>query len=133
MILIEISGDPVPWAAHRGYGKRAFNPRKEQREKYQWQIKAQYNQLDPLSGPLKVDYTYFVGIPKSTSKIRRMQMLNGKMHPITRPDIDNYDKFLSDCLTDIVWQDDSQVIEKMSRKIYGEREKTIIRIEALYG
>jgi len=131
MILIEISGDPVPWAAHRGYGKRAFNPRKEQREKYQWQIKAQYNQLDPLSGPLKVDYTYFVGIPKSTSKIRRMQMLNGKMHPITRPDIDNYDKFLSDCLTDIVWQDDSQVIEKMSRKIYGEREKTIIRIESL--
>ena len=132
MILIEISGDPVPWAAHRGYGKRAFNPRKEQREKYQWQIKAQYNQLKPMEGPIKVDYTYFVGIPKATSKVRRMQMLNGMMHPITRPDIDNYDKFLSDCLTSIVWVDDSQVIEKMSRKIYGEREKTIIKVMSIH-
>src|SRR5580692_5263057 len=131
MILIEISKPPVPWAAHGGYGKRGFNPRRKDRETYQWQIRSQYNQLNPLSGPVKVEYIYFVGMPKSTSKVRRLQMLNGMMHPIKRPDLDNYDKFLSDCLTDIVWEDDSQVVEKISRKVYGEVEKTVIKVTAI--
>jgi Holliday junction resolvase RusA-like endonuclease len=45
--------------------------------------------------------------------------------------VDNYDKFVSDCLTGIVWEDDSQVVEKISRKVYGEVEKVIIKVEAI--
>lgn len=131
MILIEILMPPVPWAAHGGYGKRSFNRRAPERQKFQWQIKAQYNQLNPLAGPVKVEYCYHMAIPKATSKARRLQMLNGLMHPIKRPDLDNMDKFLSDCLTGIVWVDDSQIVEKISRKVYGETEKTIVRVEAI--
>lgn len=133
MILIEIDGIPVPWKAHAGYGKKAFNPRYKEREYYQWQIRAQYNQLNPLSGPVRVHYSYFMPIPIGTSKIRKLQMLNGLMHPIKRPDVDNFDKFLSDCLNGIIFDDDSQIVDKYSRKIYAERPKTLITIEALHG
>ncbi len=133
MILIEIIGEPVSWKAHGGYGKRAFSLTRHEKEKYQWQIRSQYNQLNPLGGPVRVHYCFHVPIPKATSRPRRAQMLNGVMHPIKRPDIDNYDKFLSDCLTGIVWEDDSQIVEKYSKKIYGEILKTIIRVEAING
>jgi Holliday junction resolvase RusA-like endonuclease len=131
MILIEIHALLVSWKAHAGYGKRAFNPRQPEREYYQWQIKAQYNQSLPLSGPLRVYYSFYRQIPKSASKMRTTQMLNGMMHPITRPDLDNYNKFLSDCLNGIVWEDDSQVVELNAKKLYGEKEKTLIRIEPI--
>ncbi len=55
------------------------------------------------------------------------------MFPMTRPDIDNYNKFLSDCLNGIVWVDDAQVVELNAKKLYGEKEKTLIRIEAING
>lgn len=133
MILIEIHREPVAWMAHGGYGRKSFNPRGVEKDYYTWQIKAHYTQCIPLSGPVKVDYTYFLPIPKGVSKVRRLQMLNGMMHPIKRPDIDNFDKFLSDCLTKIVFEDDSQIVHKVSRKIYGETPKTLIKIEVLNG
>lgn len=131
MILIELFGTPTPWAAHKGYGKKAYNPRSEQIEKYRWQIRAQFNQNNPISGAVRVNYCYHVMVPKGTSKVRKIQMLNGVMYPIKRPDLDNYDKLLSDCFNGIVWDDDSQVVEKISRKIYGDVEKTIVTIEPL--
>src|ERR1700676_3304525 len=110
MILIEINKIPVPWRAHAGYGKRSYNPRLAEKEYYQWQIRAQYNQGSPISGPIQVIYTYHMPIPKASSKVRTLQMLNGKMHPIKRPDLDNLNKFLSDTLIGLVIEDDSQIV-----------------------
>lgn len=133
MILLEINGIPVPWKAHGGFGKRAFNHRKADRERVQWFLRAQYNQNQLLCGPIRVSYSYYVPIPKGTSKARKLQMLNGLMHPIKRPDVDNFNKFLSDCLTGIIWEDDSQVVELTARKLYGDTPKTVIRVESING
>lgn len=133
MILIQISKQPVPWRAHGGYGKRSYNPRLPEKEFYQWQIRSQYNQTKPISGPVSVVYTYHMPIPKATSKIRRLQMLNGMSHPIKRPDLDNLNKFLSDTLIGLVIDDDSQIISLQARKIFGESPKTVIQIEAFNG
>lgn len=131
MILIEIDGVPENWVSHAGYGKRSFNPKHYKREQVRWQVKSQYNQVAPLFGPIRANYTFHCPIPKGTSKARTLQMLNGMMHPIKRPDLDNFNKFLSDSLTGIVWEDDSQVVELISRKIYGEKPKTVIKVEAI--
>lgn len=131
MILIEIDGNPIPWKSHGGFGKRSFNPRNGEREKIQWQIRAQYNQISPLTGPIRCSYTYFMPIPKTISNIRRLQMLNGLMHPIKRPDIDNLNKFLSDTLIGLIIEDDSQIVSLTATKIYGERPKTVIKLEAI--
>lgn len=131
MILIEISGVPIPWRAHAGYGKRSFNPRFKEREAFQWQIRAQYNRLEPISGPVRTEYTFHMPIAKSTSKIRRLQMLNGMIHHIVRPDATNLLKMYEDCLKGIVFVDDSQVCEISARKIFDERPRVVIKIEEL--
>ena len=131
MILIDLSGVPVSWKAHAGYGKRSFNPRFVEREAYQWQIKSQYNQLNPLRGPVRTHYTFHMPIPKTTSKIRRFQMLNGVMYHLKRPDVTNLIKFYEDCLKGIVFEDDSQVVEINAHKIYDERPRVVIKVEAI--
>lgn len=131
MILFEIGGLPIPWKVHAGFGRKSFNPRFKEKEFYQWQIKSYYNQALPLAGPIKMDYTYHMPIPKGTSKAKYLQMLNGIMHPIKRPDLDNLNKFLSDCFIGIVIEDDSQIVDLHAKKIYSEIPKTIIKLESL--
>jgi Holliday junction resolvase RusA-like endonuclease len=131
MILIEISGIPVPWKSHGGYGKRSYNPRYRQREQIQWQIRSQWNQEKPIGGPVRIEFTFHMPIPTGTSKIRRISMLNNKLHHIKRPDLSNCTKFLEDCLKEIVIEDDSQVVEMFSRKIYSEKPRSVIKIDTI--
>lgn len=131
MILLQVDGIPVPWRAHGGYGRKSFNPRFREKEYYVWQLKSQYNQIEPIAAPVKMEYTYHMPIPITTSRMRRMQMLNGMMHPMKRPDLDNLNKFLSDCLIGIIILDDSQIVELKCSKIYSERPHTLIKVEAI--
>lgn len=128
MILLQIDGPPVPWAAHQGYGRRAYNPKQKEREYAQWQIKAYFNQQNPIAGPVRLICEYHLPIPTSTRKAIRTQMLNGMVYHIKKPDVDNLNKFLCDCLKTIVFEDDSQVIEINAKKIYSESPKTIIKV-----
>lgn len=133
MILIEIEGDPENWVSHGGYGRRAFNRKGVKIEQLKWQVRAQYNQLAPICGPIRCEYIFHMPIPKSTSKIRKLQMLNGKIHHMVRPDVTNLLKLNEDVLKGIVFADDSQVVENIARKIYSERPRVIIKIEAING
>lgn len=130
MILLTIDSLPVPWKTHGGYGKRSFNRCAKEKGNYQWQIRSQWNR-EVISTPIQVEYTYHMPIPKGTSKPKTLQMLNGIIHHLVRPDLDNLDKFLSDCLIGTVLQDDSQICKKSSQKIYGLVPKTVIKIYAL--
>lgn len=58
-------------------------------------------------------------------------MLAGIMHHVKRPDTSNLTKLCEDSLTGIVFEDDSQVVEIQAKKLYGEKEKTLIMIESL--
>lgn len=55
-------------------------------------------------------------------------MVDGTLRPITRGDRGNYLKFLEDCLIGIVIKDDSIIVDGPVRKVYGEKGKTIIKI-----
>lgn len=126
MIQLEVQGDPVPWSSHRGHGKKSFNPKFKEREYARWQLRSQWNQKTPLQGPIKLHCTFFFVPPKSTSKIRTKQMLNGIMHHIVKPDTSNCLKFIEDCLKTIVFEDDNQVVELTGRKLYAQNARTLI-------
>lgn len=128
MILLQIDGVPTPWASHKGIGRKSYNPRYKERSFAQWQIKAQYNQREPLQGPLWAEFIFHIPIPIGTSKARKIQMLNGMIFPQTRPDRTNYLKFIEDCLNGIVINDDAQIVAGPISKIYAETPKTIIKI-----
>lgn len=134
MICIELFGSPVPQSRPR-FSKTAgyvhtYDPLKKIKEAYQWQIRSQYRE-NPLNGPLLVEISFFLPVPKSTSGIRRNQMLNGILHHITKPDIDNLAKFSLDCLNKLVFHDDSQVQELRLKKLYASVPCTTIRIHPL--
>jgi len=124
----EIEGKPIPWAAHKGYGRRAFNPRYKEREFYQWKLRQQYLHDFPIETAVKVSVTYFMSIPTSFSKKMKEKALSGELLHVKRPDVDNLNKFLMDCIKDVVIKDDSQIVEQTAKKVYGAVARTFVEV-----
>lgn len=130
MIQIELYGKPTPWAASRTNGKHHYNPKNKEKEHARWQIKAQYRDT-PLTGAISLDFTFFMPIPKSTSLVKRKQMLSHLILPTVKVDATNLQKFYEDCLKGIVIEDDQFVTDVASRKRYSEKPGVLIRIISL--
>jgi Holliday junction resolvase RusA-like endonuclease len=60
---------------------------------------------------LTVSLTFWVQKPKTAKKTAQ---------PVTRPDLDQYVKLVLDACNGFLWHDDSQVVEIIARKDYGE-------------
>jgi Holliday junction resolvase RusA-like endonuclease len=131
MISLELFGDPIPAARPKFRRIKDFvstyDPQAKLKEGYRWQLQSQYREL-PITTPVAVVTLFFMPIPKSTSGIRRRQMLSGLIQHDKRPDVDNLQKFVLDCLHKLVIQDDSQIVDLRGRKIYATKPGTIIRI-----
>lgn len=131
MYEFTISGNPVPWKSHGGYGKRSFSPRYKEREFYRWTIKQQMSGLSKISGAIALRVIYHITIPGSYSIKKKRAILSGQIYPIKRPDLTNYNKFLEDCLTGLVWEDDSQIVRIEASKQYSSETKTVIFVNIL--
>lgn len=88
-----------------------------------------YRKTQPLEGRLAVTVKAFFGIPKSTSKANREEMLQGSMSPVKKPDIDNIAKIIIDALNKLAFQDDNQITRLVVEKEYAEEEKVHVKIE----
>ncbi len=131
MISLDLFGPPIPAARPRfnSRTKHAYEVPEQARMKegYRWQLKSQYRE-PPLGCALSIDITFYMPIPKATSRPRTRDMLNGKLHHICKPDIDNLQKFVLDCLNGLVIEDDRCVIEIRARKLYSTKPGTLIRL-----
>ncbi|QPQ35919.1 RusA family crossover junction endodeoxyribonuclease [Lysinibacillus sp. JNUCC-52] len=68
-------------------------------------------------------------IPKSFSKKKHQQAVEGALRPTTKPDIDNLAKGIKDGLSKVIWHDDSQVTELVARKLYSDNPRAEVTIE----
>jgi Holliday junction resolvase RusA-like endonuclease len=93
--------------------------------KDQWKYK-------PIDGGVSVEFMFHMPIPKSTTKKRKWEMEHGEAHHLKKPDIDNLEKFMLDCMNGIVWNDDRQIVKLVSRKQYNIEPKTIIDVKNAY-
>ncbi len=84
-----------------------------------------------LNGEIKACITAVFPVPKSDSKKKRAQKLEGTIRPTVKPDCDNIAKIVLDALNHIAYDDDSQVVSLELQKIYGEEPKTIVTLEEL--
>ena len=96
----------------------------------QWQIRP-YAPSEPLSGPVHVDITFLMPIPKSVSASQRRQMIANNVHAIKRPDIDNLAYIITNAMKTIIYKDDSQVVDLCLHKRYAENPKTIVQVREL--
>lgn len=131
MITIELYGDPVPLSrprfSKRGKFVKCYDSQKDIKEKFRWQIRSQFRD-SPLTIPLCIDLVFFLPIPESTSKVKRKAMLHGTLLHMAKPDIDNLIKFILDCMNELAFEDDKQVIEIRAKKIYSEKPGTLVRM-----
>lgn len=83
-----------------------------------------------LTGPLSVAIFAFMPIPASFSKRKRLDAIERRLRPTTKPDWDNIAKVI-DALNHIVWADDAAVVDGVVRKFYGETPELVIQVTAL--
>ena len=131
MICFELFGNPVaqqrPRFARKGAFVSCYDAQAKLKDGYRWQIKSQFREK-PLTTPLALDLIFFMPIPKSSSGIKKRQMGNGIIAHTKKPDIDNLQKFVLDCLNKLAFEDDSQIVEIRAKKIYSNKPGTTVRL-----
>ena len=93
---------------------------------------------EKTEAPVKIT---IVSVCKAPARLKKQVIIAGKrLFKPTKPDIDNYAKFVLDAITKAgnIWVDDNQVVELVQRKFYAqptEEPYTNIVIEILdkYG
>lgn len=83
----------------------------------------------PIDGPVRVDMTFVMQLPKSWPKWKKQAALDGHIVPTGRPDMDNLEKALLDAFNKVLIVDDALVIERYARKIYGTLPAIHARVE----
>ena len=73
----------------------------------------------PEEGPVALFLTFYLPIPRSWSKKRRMKALEGEILPTGRPDLDNLVKAVLDALLGVLIEDDRQIVSLIAAKFYG--------------
>jgi Holliday junction resolvase RusA-like endonuclease len=125
MLSFTVEGDPVakgrPRFSTRGKFVSTYTPKKTKDYEDIVQEAAQkaMGSSEPLETPLKAFIYVTLPIPKSYSKKRAKDCLEGLERPCKKPDIDNYVKLLFDGMNGIVYKDDCQIVSLEAAKVYG--------------
>lgn len=132
IMTVHIEPEPQKQTKFRICNGRVFtyDPSSSYIEKLQWQLK-HYAPPSVYMGPVEVDLTFFLPIPKATSKVRRRLMNNGTIKHIVRPDLDNLAYAVTNAMKGIIYHDDSQVCSSRYRKFYGDEPKIVIKVRDL--
>lgn len=72
-----------------------------------------------VTGPVRVEMFLSCPIPASWSKKKQAQAENHEIYPTVKPDADNVAKVVCDALNNVLWKDDTQVVDLRLRKRYG--------------
>ena len=80
---------------------------------------------------LDVRIIAYYGIPKSTSKKKRIDMLAHKVRPVKKPDWDNIGKVICDSLNNVAYRDDAAIVDAQVRKFYSEQPRVDVSIRVI--
>lgn len=127
-------GKERPKFARRGQYVQAYTPKNTlQHEKmvaavYEEQAKGR--KFEPKT-PLDIRIIAYYPIPKSTSKKKRREMLEHRIRPVVKPDLDNVAKLVYDALNGVAWHDDNAIVDTQVRKFYSENPRVDISIRVV--
>lgn len=135
MIELIIPGEVIakgrPKFTSRGGYARAYTPKKTR--DYEALVKYYALQLKqtPLVEAIEVEISVHRVPPKSWSKKKQKEALEGTILPVTKPDADNYAKSLLDALNGVLFKDDNQIVDLNIKKRYSEEAKAVVRIKQI--
>ena len=85
----------------------------------------------PIEGPVLLVVTAYYAVPKSWSKKKRMDALNGHIRPVVKPDLSNIVKAIEDGMNKIVYKDDSQIVSVTLAKYYDINPRVEVEVRGL--
>lgn len=91
-------------------------------------FQADYPDWVPTSHEVRVCIEAYYRIPKSAPKWKRSKMIEGRIHPTKKPDIDNVAKIINDALNGIVYHDDTQIVQEDIYKYYSNNPHVHVSI-----
>jgi len=111
--------------------KYAYTPKKtkdfESKIAAYFSVYMNNNKLKIIEGYVRADVVFYIKVPKSWSKKKKQEALDGKIRP-TKADADNQLKSLFDGLNNVAYEDDRQIVEGSFNKLYNEEDMISIKI-----
>lgn len=131
MIKFDILGEPVAKGRPRVTRWGCHTPKKT--VNYENLVKLSFMQAKQpkLDGMLSMIVDLYFKIPKSVSKTKRQQMIDGEIRPQKKPDLDNCLKAISDALNDLAYDDDKQIVHVSVSKYYSEEPRAEVKIHEI--
>lgn len=137
-IRFEVPGAPFgkerPKFARRGNYTKTYTPKKTlQHEK---EVVAAYMEIAKgrkfeKGTPLDIRIIAYYPIPKSTSKKKQREMLEHRLRPTVKPDLDNVAKLVYDALNGVAWHDDNAIVDTQVRKFYSDMPRVDVSIRVV--
>lgn len=125
-ITFTIPGEPVAKGRARSFIRAGhvahYTPDKTARYENLVKLAAQQAMVGepPIDGPVALVVRAFLSIPQSWSQKKQRSAATGEITPTKRPDLDNIVKAIKDGANGVTWKDDSQVIDVIASKRYGQ-------------
>ena len=128
-VLGEIVGKERPRV--NVYTCRVYTPNKTKDYEFlvQQYFRMKYPKYETLKGRISINIIAYLKIPKSTSKTKIQEMLENKISPTKKPDVDNIAKSILDAMNGLVFEDDNQVSKISVEKRFALEEKAVIEVE----
>lgn len=122
-------GQPRPRAFYReGLGTRCYDPGTAEGWKSEIAMACKSHiPVIPIDGPVFLDLHFTLPRPKGHFNSKGVLKPNAPSRVTKKPDLDNMEKAVMDCLTRLrFWHDDAQVADKHTAKFYGHPGCTVI-------
>lgn len=134
-IAFTLPGPPLPKLRARVTKNGTYTPRKTRRFEASVRAAGQVamGTLRPCRDAVQMTLVAFVPIPKSWSKRKHAQALAGLLYPLTRPDLDNYEKSVTDALNGVVYVDDAQICDVVKSKRYSDEPRVTVTFNSING
>lgn len=136
MIEFEILGKPLgkarPRVTRKGF---TYTPQKtvNYESLIRWTFQSEFPNHKPYEGYVEAEIKAIFDVPKSYSKKKTLELLDGNCNYDHTPDTDNIAKIVLDSLNGIAYKDDSQVTVLKVIKEYGEQAKIIVKLSEISG
>ena len=120
-----IKGEPVAWARAGINGKRFYDAQRHIKTAFGITIMSQHGSLPFYEGPIMLDISFVMPIPK---RIKDPSSWEG-MPMKSKPDLSNLIKLIEDTGSGILYKDDAIIYKIVAKRVYGVVPRTEFTIK----
>jgi Holliday junction resolvase RusA-like endonuclease len=96
-----------------------------------WRVAAELmGERGVYEGPLMLVVEFYMPRPKGHFGVHGVRR-SAPRYPVVRPDTTKLMRPLEDALTGILWKDDSQIVEQIARKRYGDPPRAEVKVAVI--